>query len=327
MKITQTLFVALVLCAFNPLLAQDAGDARLKEVAAMAAKDSFGWTMGGGIGLDLSGMGLINPRVGGGGGRFGIGGLGTVFAKRKEEKWFWDNALSIQLSAQKLRSSDPTLPKGFLKNLDVVRLTSRYGRKMKSDKWYLAVDFFAQTLLLKTYQSNYLSAINDQDVVVSKFFAPLQVTLAPGIDYKPNPHLSFFYSPCGTQFIYVADQAIADLNIHGNDEGEKSFFGLGSEFKAAYNNKYFGDRLSVTNGLRLFSNYLDGPQNIDVLFTNNFSILIFKGLSLDLLGEYFYDNDVKVQKNFGSEDIAKLPYNGLGGQITGAFLLKYSMIF
>jgi hypothetical protein len=327
MKFTQTLFIVLFLSCFGVLHAQDAGDARLKEVAAMAAKDTFGWTMGGGIGLDLSGMGLINPRVGGGGGRFGIGGLGTVFAKRKEEKWFWDNALSIQLSAQKLRSADPTLPKGFLKNLDVLRLTSRYGRKMKSDKWYVAVDFFAQTLMLKTYQSNYLSPTNDQDIVVSKFFAPLQVTFAPGIDYKPNSHLSFFYSPCGTQLIYVADQAIADLNIHGNDAGKKTFFGLGSEFKAAYNNKYFGNRLSVTNGLRLFSNYLEGPQNVDVLFTNNFSILIFKGLSLDLLGEYFYDNDVKVQKNFGSEDLAKLPYIGRGGQITGAFLLKYSMIF
>jgi hypothetical protein len=162
---------------------------------------------------------------------------------------------------------------------------------------------------------------------VAKFFAPLQVTFAPGIDYKPNEHLSFFYSPCGIQFIYVADEGIAALNIHGNDAGEKSFLGLGSELKAAYNNKYFNNRLSVTNGLRLFSNYLDGPQNIDVLFTNNFSILIFKGLSLDLLGEYFYDNDVRVQKNFASENPAKAPYLGIGGQWTGAFMLKYSAIF
>lgn len=327
MNTLQTLLIAFFCLNISFLSAQEAGDSRLKEVSDMAQKDTFGWTTGGGLGLDLAGMGLINPRVGGGGGRFGIGGLGTLFANRKEDKWFWNNAFSLQLSAQKLRSADPTLPKGFLKNLDVLRLTSRYGRKMGSDKWFAAADFFAQTLLLKTYQSNYLSAVNDDDRLVAKFLAPVQITFAPGVDFKPNDHLSFFYSPCGIQFIYVADDSIAALNIHGNDMGEKSFFGLGSEFKAAYTNKYFGDRLSVTNGLRLFSNYLDEPQNIDVLFTNNFSIAIFKGLSLDLLGEYFYDHNVKVQKNFGSEDAAKLPYNGLGGQITGAFLLKYSKIF
>jgi hypothetical protein len=327
MKSIQTLVIAALLLNLNILNAQEAGDARLKEVSDLAKKDTFGWTTGGGLGLDLAGMGLINPRVGGGGGRFGLGGLGTLFANRKEDQWFWNNAFSLQLSAQKLRSADPTLPKGFLKNLDVLRLTSRYGRKIGSDKWFAAADFFAQTLLLKTYQSNYLSAVNEQDRVVAKLFSPMQVTFAPGIDYKPNEHLSFFYSPCGIQYILVADDSIAALNIHGNDEGKNTFFGLGSEFKAAYNNKYWGGRLSVTNGLRLFSNYLDKPQNIDVLFTNNFSIAIFKGLSLDLLGEYFYDNDVKVQKNFGSEDPAKLPYNGLGGQWTGAFLLKYSKIF
>lgn len=327
MKTLQTLLLFFFGLSLTSLTAQEASDARLKEIADKAMKDTFGWTVGGGFGLDLAGMGLINPRVGGGGGRFGIGGLGTLFAKRKEDKWFWDNAFSLQLSAQKIRSTDPTLPKGFLKSLDVLRLTSRYGHKMGSGKWFAAADFFAQTLLLKTYQSNYLSPVNNNDRVVTRFFSPLQVTLAPGIDYKPDDHLSFFYSPCGTQLIYVADDSIAALNIHGNDVGEKTFFGLGSEFKAAYNNKYFGDRLAVTTGLRLFSNYLKEPQNVDVLFANNFSIVIFKGLSLDLLGEYFYDHDVKVQKNFGSEDAAKPPYNGLGGQITGAFLLKYSKIF
>lgn len=324
----QTLLLACFFFSFSQVFSQEASEARLKEVADMAKKDTFGWTTGGGLGLDLAGMGIANPRVGSGGGRFGVGGLGTLFAKRKEDKWYWDNAFSLQLSAQKLRSSDASLPRGFLKNLDVLRLTSRYGRKISSnDKWFAAVDFFAQTLLLKTFQSNYLTAVNDSDRVVAKFLSPLQVTFAPGIDFKPNPHLSFFYSPCGIQYILVSDDNIAALNIHGNEAGKNTFLGLGSEFKAAYNNKYFNDRLSVTNGLRLFSNYLDGPQNVDVLFTNNFSIAIFKGLSLDLLAEYFYDNDVKVQKNFGSEDPAKLPYNGRGGQATGAFLLKYSAIF
>jgi hypothetical protein len=346
MKSLFTLFFACLL-ASTSLFAQ-AGDDRLKEVADMAKKDELGWTMGGGIGLDLAGMGLLNPRVGAGGGRIGLGGLGTFFANRKGEKDFWNNAFSLQLSTQRLGRTDPAQPTGFQKNLDVLRLTSRYGHKLGSDKWYIAADAFVQTLLLQTYASNFLSPINAEDAVVAKFFAPVQLTFSPGIDYKPNPHLSFFYAPFGLQAIIVADDAIAARGIHGNEvtrdangritSFSNTFLGLGSEFKASYNNKYFGERLSVTNGLRLFSNYLDRPQNIDVLFTNNFSIAIFKGLSLDLLGEYFYDHDVLVQKDANGDGIYQVKVNGdgtttgpdrigNGGQLTGAFLLKYSKIF
>lgn len=315
-----------------------------------AAPDTLGWTTGGGIGLDLAGMALLNPKVGAGANRFGIGGLGTLFANRKAEKWFWNNQFSLQLSAQRLGRTSAAQPKaGFQKSLDVLRLNTRYGYRLgNNNKWFAALDGFAQTLLLKTHASNYLKPIDDGDRVVAKFFSPLLATLSPGIDYKPNPHLTFFYSPCGIQVIYVADDSIAATGVHGNEvtraadgritDFKNTFFGLGSEFKAGYTNKYFGDRLSVNSNLRLFSNYLNEPQNIDVLFSNNFSIALFKGLSLDLLAEYFYDHDVLVKKDADGDKIYDVTVNGdgtttgpdrlgRGGQTTGAFVLKYSVIF
>lgn len=333
----------------NVAFAQEAGDARLKEISSMAMRDTLGWTTGAGVGIDLAGMGLINPKVGAGASRLGVGGLGTFFANRKEDKWFWNTQFSIQLSAQRLGRTQTGQPKvGFQKSLDVVRLNTRYGYKLGSGKWFAAIDAFAQTLLLKTYSSNYLKPIDDQDHVVSKAFSPLNVTVSPGIEYKPNDHLSFFYSPCGTQIIFVADDAIASLGIHGNDvtrdaagritDFKNTSFGLGSELKAGYNNKYFNNHLAVTSSLRLFSNYLKEPQNVDVLFSNNFSIVIFKGLSLDLLAEYFYDHDVQVKKDVNGDGIYDVTVNtdgtttgpdrlGRGGQTTGAFLLKYNVIF
>lgn len=346
MKVFAYPLLLILFVSYN--MSAQAGDDRLKEINAMAMKDTSGWMKGGGIGLDMAGMGFINPKVGAGGNRFGLGGLGTFFANYKAGKVFWNNGFSLQLSTQRLGKSSPTQKTGFQKNLDIVRLTSRYGYKLGSDKWFIAADVFAQTLLLKTYASNYLSPIDANDKVVAKFLSPVQITFSPGIDYKPNPHLSLFYSPCGLQMIYVADDSIAARGIHGNevtraDDGritsyKKSFFGVGSEFKAAYNNKYYKDRISVTTGLRLFSNYLDHPENVDVLFTNNLSLMIFKGLSLDLLGEYFYDNDVLVQKDVNGDGIYEIKVNsdgtttgtdriGRGGQLTGAFLLKFSKIF
>lgn len=341
------IYPILLLLLSTRIFAQ-AGDDRLKEINSMAKKDTLGWMKGGGIGLDMAGMGFLNPKVGAGGNRFGIGGLGTFFINYKADKVFWNNGGSLQLSTQRLGKTSPTQKTGFQKNLDVLRLTSRYGYKLGGEKWYIAADAFAQTLLLKTYASNYLSPIDANDKVVAKFLSPIQITFSPGIDYKPNPHLSLFYSPCGIQVIYVADDSIASRGIHGNEvtrdpsgrilSYKNSFFGVGSEFKAGYTNKYYKDRLSVTSNLRLFANYLDHPENVDVLFSNNFSIMIFKGLSLDLLGEYFYDNDVLVQKDVNKDGIYEIKINadgtttgpdriGRGGQFTGAFLLKFSKIF
>jgi hypothetical protein len=350
MKTIQTLLLALFLLNFNLLLAQEASDARLADISKMATqKDtSLGWTFGGGLGLDFAMLGLWNPKVGAGSNRIGIGGLGTIFASKKEDKWFWRSVFSLQLSTQKIGRTSSTQPEGFQKNVDVMRLGSRYGRKIGNGKWFVAADMFVQTQLLQTYSSNYLSAIDDQDRVVSKFASPITVTFSPGIDYKPNEHLSFFYSPAGVQWIYVADDAIAATGVHGNDverdatgaitRFENDFLGIGSEFKASYVNSYFNDRLSVTNGLRLYSNYLKEPQNIDVLFTNNFNFNLFKGISLQLLFEYFYDHDVKVQKDANGDGIYEVIVNpdgttsgpdrlGRGGQFTGAFMLGFNKVF
>lgn len=337
-------------CGLSTLSAQEAGDGRLAEISKMAAVDSLGWTFGGGIGLDVAGMGLQNPRVGAGANRFGIGGLGAFFARLKAKKSYWNSQLSLQLSTQRLGRTSTTQVRGFQKNLDVLRLTSRYGYEIGSSKWYFAIDGFVQTLLLRTYSSNYLKPTNEEDRVVAEFASPVLTTFSPGIDYKPTSHLSIFYAPAGIQYIYVANNAIAGTGVHGNEvtrdasgaitSYKNHFLGLGSELKASYTNKYFHDRLSVSSNLRLFSNYLKDPQNVDVLFSNNFSIQIFKGLSLDLLGEYFYDNDVKVQVDVNDDGIYEVKVRadgttdptfpdrlGRGAQITGAFLLKYNMIF
>ena len=330
---------SLILLLFVSLIASVSYAQSGDEAADGAKKDSLGWTFGGGIGFDLAGTGIINPRVGGGAGRLGLGGLGTFFANQKGEKSFWNNQFSLQLSAQKLGRTSLTQPEGFQKSLDILRLASTYGYKVIGDKWYLSADILAQTQLLETYQSNYLKPLDTTDIVVSKFFNPALIQVSPGITFKPNDNLSFQYSPVALRLIYVSDDGLAQLDIHGNDveldaQGviqsfKNSFVGMGSELVGRYANKYFNDRFSTNTTLRLYSNYIDGPENVDVLFTNNFSIQLFKGLSLDLLGELFYDHDVKMNIDSNENNV----YGDAGdkqapaAQLTGAFLLKYNVIF
>ncbi|MCS7035108.1 MAG: DUF3078 domain-containing protein [Saprospiraceae bacterium] len=333
MRILATLF-AFALAVASSLHAQDA--------ASAAAKDTT-WRFRGGLGFDLSGLGIINPRVGAGTNRLTVGGLGTFSADRIAQRSFWKNQLALQLVLQQQGRTSPTQPTGFLKNLDILRLTSTYGHKVGGgDKWFVSADLLAQSQLLPTYRSNYLRATQidgKADRIVANFLSPLIVQFSPGITFKPNQHLSFQYSPAAVRFIYVADDSLAILDIHGNEvtrdaqgniiEYNNYFLGLGSELVGRYENKYFKDRLAVTSSLRLFSNYLDQPQNMVVLFTNNFSIQLFKGLSLDLLGEAFYDPNLKMiidaNKNriYGDDGDRLAPAT----QLTGAFMLKYSMIF
>ena len=325
----------LVLIPFGNLFAQDA------PAAAPAATEPE-WKFTGGIGFDLSGLGIINPRVGGGTGRFGLGGLGTFSANRKGDKSFWNNQVTLQLALQKQSRTSLSQPSGFQKNLDILRLASTYGYKIAGEKWFVSADLLAQTQLLRTYKSNYLKPVTldgKPDIVVSNILSPLLIQFSPGITYKPNTHLTFQYSPVAVRFIYVADDSLALLDIHGNEvtrdaggnitEYKNYFLGLGSELVTRYENKYFNDLLSVTSSLRLFTNYLKDPAAVDVLFTNNFSIQIFKGFSLDLLGELFYDQDVKMNLDsndngiFGDDGDRQAP----AAQLTGAFMLKYNVIF
>ena len=328
--------------------------AAAKEAAAKA--DALGWKKGGSIGFNVSGLGLFNPRSGAGGNNFGFGGVTTLFANKKAEKSFWTNKLDIQLAAQKVQvfttttvgnSTVATSRRDFLKNMDVLRFSSAYGLQLNSDKLFVALDLLAQTVILKTYQGNSLNQINDEDQEIAKFLSPLSVNLAPGLAYNPNPHLSLFYSPIAIQYILVADEAIARQFIHLSQEASqnkdgRSFLGLGSRLRVGYVNKYYNEKVAVNSNINLFSNYLSGPQNVDVLWTNSLDFQIFKGLSLGLFGDLFYDNDINVQIDrdgdgfFGETSTftneAVLPANfrdelAPAASLTGGFLLKYSRIF
>ncbi len=311
-----------------------AGDDRLKEINNMAKKEGDGWVRGGGIGLDLAGMGLKNPRVGAGQSRFGVGGLGTLFANKKGAKWFWENNASLQLSAQRLGKEAE-----FVKSLDMLRLGSRYGHKLKNDKLFFATDALFETLVLKTYQGNLLKPATTGENPIAKIFSPARFSFSPGLDYRPNEHWSYFLAPVALRLIYVADDEIAKLGVHGNEivkdaagnvtEIKNSFLMVGANAKIGYKNKFLKDRIAYTSNLDLFSNYRKDPQNIDLLWQNNVSIAIFKGLSLDLLYEAFYDDNTFVQKDGNKNGVYSDPedYLGKGVSSTGAFLLKYSRIF
>lgn len=323
MKSLSTLL--LVLFGFQFAFAQ-AGADRLKEIADAAKKEAEkGWVIGGGLGLDLTGLGILNPRLGAGDNRLGFGGLINVFANNKQPKYFWNNSGSLQLAAQRIGGKDAD----FQKNLDILRLGSRYGYSILGEKLFAALDGTAESQLLKTYAGNLLNGVDSN--LLSEFLSPARFAIAPGIDYKPTKNLNFFFSPASFNLIYVGNDDLAGLSGQplGNEAGKNSRFQLGLALKAQYVNKYFEDRVAFSSKFAWFADYKQN-MNGNVLWQNAMDIQIFKGLSLGLFGDIFYDHFTLVQvldvpQGTSPDDIR--PYLGLKPSYTGGFLLKYNKIF
>jgi hypothetical protein len=337
------LSLSLLLCGLVAFA--QAGDDRLKEVAGKAAKAvDLGWARGGGVGFDFSGLGILNPRAGAGLNRLGIGGLGTYFANKKNDKSFWDNGVSLQLGVARIGGGD--LP--FQKSIDQLRYQSKAGYSITKDKkWYATGLLVATTTIMKTYEGNFLTSGVERRSLFSQFLSPAQLQFHPGIEWKPDAHFSFLFSPVGLNLIYVGDNNIAARNIHGNEFGKNTRTQLVPALNVNYTNKFFNDRITYTSGLNWTTNYLNNPFKQGALnfWQNNLSFAITKNFSLDLYGEAQNDHNKFIQvdtNNDGQYNIGtvrpitadgQIPVTegpdrlGRGTQFIGNFLLKYNKIF
>jgi hypothetical protein len=333
---------------------------------SFAQEKEEGWKFGGGIGLDFAQMLLINPKVGAGENKIAIGGNSGFNANYKKGRLSWNSKLGINLGVQKLGSGK----KPFQKTLDEVRLTSIANYAIAEGKpWGYALDFTFLSQLTPTYEGNTLSASvgTANQYSISKFLSPATIVVSPGISYKPNDNLSVLISPLSYKTIIVADDSIAKLgntartaSIHGNPFGStvrqdfidtwrvkptgmtydsvfyaKNTLQLGATIKAQYQNKFLKDkegkaRIGFSTSLTLFSDYLRNPQFIDVEWITTTDFFIFKGLSISLGTNLFYDHDVLVQINEDGD--ANTGPNGLEStgrrvSFTQTLLIKYNFLF
>lgn len=295
------------------------------NTAAAVKEPEKAWTIGAGLGFDLAGLGIVNPRLGAGDNRLGFGGLANFFANNKKGKFFWNNNAALQLGAQRIGGKGAD----FQKNLDILRLGSRLGYSIVSDKLFAALDATAESQLLATYSGNLINGVDSN--LLSRFLAPARIAVAPGIDYKPTPQLTFFFAPVSFNLIYVGNDRLAALAGQplGNEAGKNNRYQMGYALKAQYINKFLKDRIAVSSKLGWFADYRQN-LNGNLLWQNALDVQIFKGLALGLFGDMFYDHFTLVQVETvpaGTSPDAIFPFLGLKPSYTGGFMLKYNMIF
>jgi Protein of unknown function (DUF3078) len=327
------------------------------------------WKIGGGIGIDFSQLLLINPKIGAGENRIGIGGNTSFYANYSKGRVNWKNNANINFAVQKLGRGANSKP--FQKSLDELRFNSTALVALDNDHPYsYALDIAFLSQLTPTYTGNLLAPIDSLRATmkpIAKLFSPATFVISPGFSYKPDNHLFVMISPASLKLITVGDDAIAQLSnaagtssLHGNPLGRfasedafrasyhvkakmradsvyyaNNFIQLGATLKANYQNKFLKDaagkpRLGVNTTLTLFTNYLRQAQNIDVEWITQTDFYIFKGLSLTVITNLFYDHDILVQvdrdKNINTGNNG---YESTGRRVsfTQSLLLKYNFLF
>lgn len=268
------------------LNAQQTSDEATKNVdggvlAQADDKAKEGWTKGGTFGLGFGQVALSNWQ---GGGQSNISGnsLFSIFRNYKKGKRAWDNSLDL---AYGLISQDNG---PFVKSDDRIELNSKYGQQFKNNtKWYYGG--------LVNFRSQFAPGFSDvtNTTLISRIMSPAYLTAALGFDYKPNAALSVFIAPLSYRGTFVLDPVLNAVGAFGVDTNSTLRNEVGGLLMIKYQ-KDIIKNVNLKTQATFFSNYLDRPQNIDVLWDLLLTMKVNEYISANISTTLIYDNDITI---------------------------------
>jgi hypothetical protein len=175
-----------------------------------------------------------------------IGFTVNGFANRNESKYFWRNALTLNLNWVKFDDKDdPDDQSGFRQATDVFNISSLYGRKL-SEKFALSG--------LVEYRTTILSNFND----------PGYLDVGVGATWTPVKDLFVVIHPLNYNFVFSSGDSVFESS-------------LGAKIVADYS-KEFGALKFKTN-LSVFQSYKSSNFS-NWTWTNSFSYTIWKNIGI-----------------------------------------------
>ncbi len=253
------------------------------------------WRYGGFNNLNFSQTSLSNW-AGGGENAISLNALASYYLRFRRGSTAWDTNLDIGYGL--LKQGDAPVRK----NEDKVELNSKYGR-LAFGKFY-----YAGLLNFRTQFAPGYDFPNDS-VIISRGLAPAYLTLAAGLDYRPNDYFTAFISPVTGKFTFVTDQGLADKGAFGvmpatyNEAGIRLKAGenMRSEFGAILMMRYQKDLIKNVNLLTrvtFFNNYTNKDEtergNVDVNFDALLTMKFSKYLASTLFVALVYDDDIDI---------------------------------
>ena len=246
-----------------------------------AVKDTSYWKKNGDFTLSFNQVSFTNWAAGGKNSVSGVGIFNYAFNYLKD-KTSWDNTLSLGYGLLKEGAND------LVKSEDKLDFSSKAGYKTGNEsKWFYTGLFNFRSQFAKGYK------YTDVPLKISDFLAPAYITIALGIDYKPNDKFSLFLSPIGSKMTIVNDEDLSAAGAFGVEPGKKFRAEMGGTLKSEL--KFpLATNVDVVTGLNIFSNYLNNPQNMDINWDFRLNMKINKYLSANLITNLIYDDDIWV---------------------------------
>lgn len=254
---------------------------------AQPEKDTTYWQTDGNLSLNFSELSFTNWAAGG---KNSVSGVGLInySAKYVKDKIAWENSFHFGYGLLKEGKNDIT------KSEDKIDISSKLGVKSKSEKL-----LYSGLLNFRTQFADGYNYPNTTDRI-SGFMAPAYLNLAIGIDYKPSARISMFLSPVSGKVTIVSDESLGSK--FGLDPGAKSRGEFGATFKGQLKTPLVKN-VDIDTQFSLFSNYLDKPQNIDVLWDFIVNMKVNNFLSVNFISNLIYDDNIKIKKDKNGDDI------------------------
>ncbi|WP_394974276.1 DUF3078 domain-containing protein [uncultured Croceitalea sp.] len=192
---------------------------------------------------------------------------GNAFANLKQDKFFWNNSLSINLGWVKLDDKDiDTDTEGFEALTDVFQISSLYGRNISKN--------FAVSALGE-YRTTLLDNFND----------PGYLDLGIGGTWTPIENLFVVIHPLNYNFVFADNDSVFNSS-------------LGAKIVVDYT-RNIKDIAFKTN-LSVFASYEESDLS-NWTWTNNFSYTLWKGIGVGF--DFGLRNNRQEAANFQGVDL------------------------
>lgn len=238
------------------------------------------WKFSGVTGLNAAATGMVNWAAGGNNNINGVvyGRLRLLYHK---DKVAWDSNLDLEYGLSYIDQKQDKVQKSS----DRIKFNTKVGYEF-APKWYVTglLGFNTQFALGRSYEGK-----DDNNPIISKFFAPAYTDISVGVDWKPNDMFSVYVSPIAGRFttVSVSDDMNRDYNYlypmangglerilkekyavwkydknNNKDFSSSTRAELGLSIKGAFN--YSINDLKVTSTLGLYSPYAWDKEKINV---------------------------------------------------------------
>ncbi|MFA5497178.1 MAG: DUF3078 domain-containing protein [Bacteroidales bacterium] len=189
---------------------------------------------------------------------------------------------------------------GFVKTIgDIMKKTddrlifdSKLGYKA-TERLYMSAALGVKTQWAKGYKYT-----AKDTTLVSQFAAPMNTTLALGMDYNPWPWLSVTFAPLTGGLVIVSVPELREN--YGNKPDEKIRVEFGAQLRTKFDKEIFKN-VKVDTELILFSDYLNKPQNIQVYWDLSISMQINKFMNANIRTNLIYDDNIKIADKYGNK--------------------------